>query len=195
MAESATSTDAQIDGYLTVLFGHSEPGQTIHHLLVAATEPGVDRPDVSVFGILPTEDVNPEEFIAQTIAVAILEAMKAGRSIHFAGLAVEAHAVFYPDDGNEVTENLARRLHADHKLQEHPEAVEVTRLYAAARDGRRWVGEHFLTGPYAGRVSGPTVVAGRFVEVERGLHQRLVRAAVGIEPIPGVGESHHTDTP
>jgi hypothetical protein len=179
--------DEVIDGYLDNLFGSSEPGQTMHHMLFATagaadrTALGLPTPDglkVTYYAIAPTEEVDADQFVAQTIVAAIAEARQKDAVVYFAGLAVEGYAVI--DDGTELTENLARRLQADRKLEEHPGAVEVTRLYAACRDGRRWVGEHHLTGPKAGTVSGPQVRVGALARQEGGLHQRLVRAAVGL---------------
>lgn len=185
-------SDDVINGYLGTLLGNSDPGQVIHHLLIAAAEPA-DRtalgfPDpnklgVSVYVIAPTGGVDAaDQLVAQAIRAAVVEARQNNRVIYFAGLAMEVYAV--EDDGTEVTENLARRLTADRKLEEHPAAVEVTRLYAACRDGRRWTGEHFLTGPKAGTVWGPKVCVGALTARESGLHQRLVREVVGLQPGP-----------
>lgn len=81
-----------------------------------------------------------------------------------------------------MTENRARLLHAERKLQEHPKAVEATELYAACRDGRRWIGRHILTGPMAGTVGGPLVGLGPLVDGEKRFpYQRLIRRAVGID--------------
>jgi hypothetical protein len=176
-----------IDGYLGNLLGTSEPGQTIHHLLLATADPadltalGFPEPDkleVSIYAIAPTGDVNADRFVAQTIAAAVTETQRSGAMVYFAGLAMEVHAVIA--DGSEVTENLARRLQADRKLEEHPGVVEVTFLYAACRDGRRWTGRHVLTGPKAGAISGPTVRVGKLASQEDGQHQWLVRLAVGL---------------
>lgn len=179
--------DDVIENYLSNLFGRSEPGQVIHHLLFATAEPAdhtaLGLPDpgklkVAIYAIAPTGDVDADRFVSQTIMAAIAEAHRNKTAVHFAGLAMEAHAV--KDDGTEVTGNLARRLVADRKLQEHPGAVEVTRLYAACRDGRRWTGEHILTGPKAGTISGPRLRVGALAPQESGPQQRLVRAAVDL---------------
>lgn len=174
-----------LDGYMSSLFGNSEPGKILHALLVAAADPGAVNalgiPDLAVYwyAIAPTAEVNPEQFIAQTIMASIVQARAKGTEVHFAGLATEAHTVV--DDGTEVTENRARVLLADHRLEEHPAAVEVTRLYAACRAGRRWYGVHTLTGPKAGTVAGPYLRWGGLRPEERGLHQNLIRTAVGID--------------
>ena len=178
-------TDDVIEDYLKALFGRSSPGDVLHHLFVAAAEPGhrsplgLVQPDKlhgTLYAIAPDAS-DTEQFIARTIAAAGVEAHQSGRVIHFAGLAMEIHKVLLAGD-DEVAENQARRLKADRKLQEHPSAVEVTRLYAACSDGRRWVGEHFLTGPTAGTIIGPELRVGGLAHDERAPHQRLVRMLV-----------------
>lgn len=180
-------SDDKIEGYLDTLFGHSDPGDVMHHLLVASAEPadhnalGLPNPDklaVTLYAIAPDNTVNADQFVSKTIAAAIAEAHDKQATIYFAALAMEVHAV--AADGNEATENLARRLGADRKLQEHPAAVEVTRLYAACRDGRRWTGDHILTGPRAGTIDGPQVRVGVLRRREIGPQQRLIRLAVGL---------------
>lgn len=180
-----TIPDDLIDTYLTGLFGRSEPGDVMHHLYVAAAEPsrnalGLVDPDKihgTIYAIAPDETVDVNQFIAETIMGAKIEAHKNSRTIHFAGLAMEVHKAILPED-DEVAENLARRLHADRKLAEHPTAVEVTRLYAASRDGRRWIGEHYLTGATAGTIVGPDLRVGGLANDEREPLHRLIRALV-----------------
>ena len=101
--------------------------------------------------------------------------------MHFAGLAMELNEV--RSDGTAATENRARLLQSENRLSEHPESVEVTRLYAACSNRRRWVGEHYLTGPKAGVVSGPLIRWGAIGPQEKETHQVLIRAAVGIEAL------------
>lgn len=179
--------DELIEGYLASLLGNSEPGQALHHLMFATAAaadltplgiPQTDKLKVHIYAIAPTADVDAGRFITQTIQTAIVEARQRQTLPYFAGLAIEAHTV--ADDGTEVTENLARRLGADRQLQDHPAAVEVTLLYAACRDGRRWIGEHILTGAEAGTIVGPELRVGAPGPQESGIHKRLVRAAVGL---------------
>lgn len=179
--------DDVIEKYLSTLFGNSEPGAVIHSLLVVAADPadhtalGFPDPEKlqgTFYAIAPDETVDADQFVSQAITAAAVQAQKDATVIHFAGLAMEAYTV--ADDGCEVTENLARRLTADRKLSEHPAAVEVTMLYAACRDGRRWGGEHYLTGPKAGTKSGPQVWVGPLAPQERGSRKRLIRAVVGL---------------
>lgn len=167
--------DDVIIRYLDTLLGHSKPGQTIHHMLLAATEPGSrtalglpdpDRLKTTMFAIAPAGPEGVDEFISRTILAGIAEMHQRQAVIHFAGLAMEGWVV--RGDGDEVTENRARRLHADRRLHEHAAAVEETRLYAASRDGRRWTGRHVLTGPQAGTVTGPTLHSSKLAEPEPG---------------------------
>lgn len=180
-------TDEVIDGYLAIVFGHSEPGQTLHNMIFASSPaaentalglPGTGQLAVTIYAIAPTQEVDADKFMALTIRAAIAEAQKNRMVPYFAALGAEAHGV--DDDGNEVTDNLARRLHADRQLQNHPAACEVTMLYAACRDGRRWTGKHYLTGPKAGTIIGPNLQSGPVTAKEKGIHQRLIRAAVGL---------------
>lgn len=178
-----------IDRYIEVLLNNSGPGDTMHQLLIASVEPGGSRnafglPDptklaVSVHGILPTEDVDPEGFIAQTIRAAIAKQAKDKLRPIFAGLSIESYAVI-DRPADEVSENRARRMIADGQLEQHSEAVEVTMMYAACRDGRRWAAQHIHTGPRAGDVVGPTTRVGPIEYAERRPVRWLVRSAVGL---------------
>ncbi len=177
-----------VDEYLGVLFGNSEPGQTMHHMLVAVAESAAgsalgflraDKLEVWMFAIAVVGPDRVEEFIAKTIADATEAARVQGKVPYFVGLTLERHLVVFADR-DEVTENRARRMVADQQLHEHPEAVEVTQLYAASRDGRRWSGVHFLTGEQAGKMAGPFLREGPIAAEEDATPQRLVRAMVGL---------------
>lgn len=171
-----------ITRYIDILFGHSEPGAALHHLLVAAADPGdvdafgMPKSMVSMYAIAPDSN-EPEQFIGKAIISAGIDAYKAGRVILFAGFAKEVNVVD-TRTADEATENRARRMQAEGKLSEHPAAVEATWLYAACRDGRRWVGNHFLTGAKAGTIIGPDIRVGGLSADERGFHQQLVRKLV-----------------
>lgn len=170
-------TDEEIDAQLRFLLEHSEPGATIHHLVIVAVD-DQGEPHVTLYAIAPTEEVNPEQFIIQTIALAVVKTMK-DKVIYFAALAIEGHAVFF--DGDETDNNLAQNLLAGHRLEEHPRSFEVTHLYAAALDGRRWTGHRHLTGPTAGQTDGPKVHTDKLAVEEVSLFPRLIRKAVGLE--------------
>lgn len=174
-----------IDGYLSGVFGQSEPGAALHRLLVAtapATSGPLGIPELAVtyYAIDASGDRDPEGFIAKTIMASVVEAFEKSAVVHFAGLTMEVDSV---DTGPSEREQVDALL-AEHRLRDHPAAIEVTRLYAACRDGRRWVGEHFLTGPRAGTVDGPHLRIGGLSPGEKGLHQNLIRRAVAIDPLP-----------
>ncbi len=180
--------DEKINDLLHVYFGESTPGDELHHLVLATTAPdevnalGLPDPDkmrMSVFAIAPVgSEEDPGRFVAKSIIGATVEMAQRRHVVHFAVLTMEIHTI--PKDGNEVTENRARRMSADNVLHEHPDAVEATQLYAACRDGRRWHGQHILTGPHAGTVIGPELLHGPITDDEDALWPRLVRQAVGI---------------
>lgn len=182
-----TITDDLITSYLEVVFGRSSPGDALHHLLVAAAKPGrsplglvdADKLEVYMYAIAPDRTVEDvDQFIAKVFMSAAIEAHQGGRAIHFAALAIEGYVPLIAED-DEAAENLARRLKAEDKLNEHPSAVEATRLYAACSDGRRWSGQHILTGPAAGTIIGPDLRVGGLADDERGsLFHRLVRKLV-----------------
>jgi hypothetical protein len=183
-----TIADDMITDYLSSLLGTSSPGDTMHHLLVVAADPGRPRtplglvePDAlkaTLYAIAQDDTVDAQQFIGKVIIGAAVDAHRAGLVIHFAGLALEAYTVWLPNDGDEAAENLARRLSADHKLEEHPSAVEMTKLYAACSDGRRWLGSHALTGPPAGKIDGPELRVGGLAHDEREWYQRMIRTLV-----------------
>lgn len=180
--------DDTITDYLGSLLGASSPGDTMHHLLVVAADPGRPRtplgllePDAlnaTLYAIAQDDSVDAQQFIGKVIIGAAVDAHRAGLVIHFAALAMEAYTVWLPDGSDEAAENLARRLSADQKLQEHPSAVEMTQLYAACSDGRRWLGSHVLTGPPAGEIVGPDLRVGGLAHDEREWYQRMIRTLV-----------------
>jgi len=184
----AVISEDALTGYINTLFGHSEPGATLHHLLVAAAKPGdvdafgVANCEVSMYAIAPDDTVDTDQFVAKVIIAAGVDAYKAGCEIHFAGLAMELQKV---DTSilDEVEANRARRMQADGKLPEHPAAIEITRLYAVCRDGRRWVGDHYLTGPMAGTVLGPDIRIGGLAADERSFRQQLLRKLIQGPPL------------
>lgn len=183
-----TIPDDVIADYLGALFGRSSPGDVLSHLYAAAADPGdvgplglVDPAKLygTIYAIAPDAGVESvDAFVLKVIAAAAAENAACGRVVHFAALALEAHTAYVPES-DEVAHKLARRLHADGKLPEHPNAVEVTMLYAACRDGRRWIGRHVLTGPTAGTITGPDLRVGPLADDERASpFQRAVRMLV-----------------
>lgn len=175
-----------INHYLEQLLCRSDAGDTLHHLLTATADPGdrnafgqpdPDKLHVSLYAIDSVRPTETDEFISKVILRAVFDARRAKKVIHFAGIGIETHMVMLADN-DEVADNRARRLQADTKLQEHPDVVEVTQLYAACSDGRRWTGLRYLTGPNAGTVQGPVLRFGGLASDEGGLHPKLIRAAV-----------------
>lgn len=174
--------DDVIDGYLNGLLTGSSPGASIHHLLLAVegrSPLGLPSGDVEVFmyAIAPVGPAgfDAEGYVAQQVARAVEEHRGQRRVVAFAGLAMETFALTVSDEAG-LRE--ARRLQSQGRLQEHPDAAEATVLYAAVRDGRRWLGRRLLTGRRAGEVLGPTLRVGGLGADERRLHQRLIREAV-----------------
>ena len=185
-----TISEETIMFHLDLLLANSEPGAALHHLHVIAAPAGAVTPlglpdpaalAVTVYAIAVTDDVNVtvEEFVAKVIATAAVEAAKKDQSILFAGLAQEAWVVVKRDG---KFDDLAMRLQSQGRLSEHPDASEVTVVYGACRDGRRWRGRRWLTGPKAGTTERADLLVGRPNPYESqgiaGAH--LVRRLVGI---------------
>jgi hypothetical protein len=163
------NAEETITGSLEYLLGHSSPGDTLHHLDISAAPRGPLGLDLNNLHNTVCAIDGLDEMVAKTIMAMTVEAHEAGRGIYFAGLAMENYEA--PRDAE------AHRLRGG-KLGEHPQAVEVTRLYAACADGRRWVGWHYLAGPQAGTKVGPLLRTGMLAKDELGTHQGLIRAAV-----------------
>ena len=154
---------------LNWLLTASEPGDALHHLhAVAAPEDGIGPLGVadenklrpSVYVIAADRDAEPvERFLRKTFIAAGIEHTRKGEVILFAALSQEG-GVVDPVDG------LSRRLLTTGRLQEHPDVAEVTMVYAAARDGRRWRGRRWLTGPKAGVTEDVRLLVGRPVRFE-----------------------------
>lgn len=161
-----------VSSQLRVLLGNSTPGDTLHHLLVTSIS-AQGKPETIVYAIAPDQSVDAGDYVANVIRAATVEADDKRRVIEFAGLSMEVHLAALSAPG-------AATKRAQHRLHEHPQAFEATIMYAAARDGRRWVGHHYLTGPEAGPPNGPTELTGPIRDDERGLHRILVRSAVGL---------------
>lgn len=177
--------DDAIDCYLNSMFGKSEPGDSLHHLLVVSAKPedrnavgayDEDKVHVTFCAIEPDSKVDPTQFAMETLmAVVIKEKSEEGRRPIFVALSQEVHIVA----GHGPDERAAQLLR-ERRLSEHPDSFEATCLYAACQDGRRWVGTHFLTGQQAGTVAGPYVRLGSLAPDEAGFEREVVRRVVGI---------------
>lgn len=158
-----TIPEDTIMSHLNTLLTSSSPGATMHHLHVVAAPVSAIGPlglfdpkqlDTTIYAMAPDQCVDVEEFIANIIMTAAFEAHEKGNAVLFAGLAQEIWSV---DPIDELAEHLGkmRRLH------EHPNVAEVTVAYGACRDGRRWRGRRFLTGPKAGTTEDVDLLVGR----------------------------------
>lgn len=181
-----TIPEDMIMQHLGMLLTSSEPGAAIHHLHVVSAPHGAFGPlglpdetqlHSTIYAIAPTEDVDVQEFIATVIKAAAVEAHNNGAAPLFAALSQEVWTAD-PVDG------LARRLAREGQLHTHPGAAEVTIVYGASRDGRRWRGRHWLTGPKAGTTEAATLLVGRPHPHEApGItYAPLLRQLVGIRP-------------
>ncbi len=173
-------TDENIEHWLNMLFGHSEPGDAVHRMMTATADP-TGEVTVSVTGIAPqapeVTGMHPDVFVKRGVKDSIDRAA-AGGTILFAALVMEVCAM--TDDVSDEVKAEGRRLMVAGNLQLHQQAIEMTQLYAAARDGRRWMAQHRLTGPKAGQIRGPLMFTGPLDAVERGIEQRMIRRAVGL---------------
>lgn len=169
---------------LNWLLGQAKPGDALHHLLVvSAGGPGpLGLPDPGKletrgYSIAPVR-AGGDQYVAKVIASAGVEHAAARRTVLFAALSRETWWV--QSKAEETREDL-RRLAAAGKLAEHPGACEVTRIYGACRDGRRWRGRRILTGPRAGVTEDVTLLVGRFDPQETDVVGGLVRRLVGLK--------------
>jgi hypothetical protein len=172
-----------IDRHLTNLLTTSDPGDQMHHLHVIAVDRDAVGPlgnvdptklETSVYAIAPTGDVNPEQFCVTVIAHAAIDHIEKRKTVVWAGLSQEMWAVVDPTPES-------RALIRENRLQEHPDAAELTMMYAACADGRRWTGRRWLTGPLAGETEDLKIMTGPITLSESVLlPSPLIRKLVGI---------------
>lgn len=177
----------EIMKHLNHLLTSSSPGDELHHLHVIAVPADAvgplgtadrDKQHVSVYAIAAdhaSSGERPEQFVARTVMAAALHAAQAGQVVLFAGLTQEAWAV-------DPMDKLAVELQRKQRLDEHPNVGELTLMYAATRDGRRWRGRRWLTGPQAGQTKDIETLVGRPTDSEAwGIFAApLVRKLVGM---------------
>ncbi len=155
MVATPKAPEKMISETLDQLMLNSDVGDALAHLYVLAAGPGaitplgaVDESKIGVdFAIITPAGVEPEAYAAAYLKRLQAEKRAAGEQVLFAGLSQEVWLV-PPEDWDEQ----AFRLRAQGRLGEHPKMVEVTMVYAAAADGRRWSGRRWLTGAQAGKV-------------------------------------------
>ncbi len=174
--------DESLLSHLNILLGTSQPGATMHHLHVTSQAP----PTVGPLGRVPgatasavyaIDHAGPGDvpgFIEQVIRTARLDAARQGRRAVFAALGYEAWSLL-PDT---AVDDRVRELAAAQRLQDHPAAFELTMVYAAHTDGRRWTGQRWLTGPLAGTTEDAVMLIGPVSVGEGGPLGAAVRACV-----------------
>jgi hypothetical protein len=165
--------------HLDLLLTSSQPGDEHHHLhLVAAPADAVgplglvdeSKLVVSVYVMVPPPDAgDAQDFLYRAIKEAGRTQDVAGAEVLFAAMSQESWSVLSPT------------------RDDHPDAAELTTVYAACRDGRRWRSARWLTGPRAGTGPPPQLLTGRASphEARHVLGAHLVRELVGLVPTRG----------
>jgi hypothetical protein len=167
---------------IRAIFGQSVPGANLHSLLLAREDTnglGLPAPVTEVIALAPAYDnaLPVDGFVADAIRRCAHQPGKPAPLL--AALVMEN--VMVPKDVDDAAKALAAQLSRQGRLQEHPAALEITMLYAATADGRRFSGCQWLTGPRATQMEGPTVWArGTRGPQDRWPHAHLIRAAVGL---------------
>lgn len=174
--------------HLNMLLDNSEPGATIHYLHIIAAPAGATGPlgtadptklEASIYAIAP-DTPTPQEvphYIRRVTAAAAADQAAKGLTIMFAAAGQE---MWFAPVGDEH----GRRLQAEGRLGEHADAVEMTLVYAACRDGRRWRGGRYLTGPQAGEKIAIETLVGRVSSHETS----GIAAARGILKMVGIDQ-------
>lgn len=177
--------DEKIEGWLDHMLSQADPGDSTHTLVLAHAKPGALgvaelESTYAVLAYVPTEQFPTiERFITVAISKLAHEA-RADGPIYLAVLAVEGVRVNLTNAGEEV-ENRARRMQGDGQLMDHELAEEVTFLYAACADGRRWHGKRWYRGARAGKKDGPLMLQPwQRDRSDRWSSARLLRAVVGL---------------
>ncbi|MET0701690.1 MAG: hypothetical protein ABWY93_18725 [Mycobacterium sp.] len=182
-----TIAEETIMQHLNSLLSQSEPGAILHHMHVVSAPPDAigplglpaqDQLHTDIYALAPEGQVDVDEFVSKVMFKAHADATKEGHRILFVALAQEMWFVH-----SQALDEHAKELLEQGRLQEHPAAQEVTVLYAACRDGRRWYGRHVLTGPQAGEKLNVELLVGRPSPREAlGIAgARLVRGLVGLQ--------------
>lgn len=143
----------------------SEPGDIMHRLTVVAAPafgplglPVEEKLKTSMYAIAPI-DGGAVDLVVKSIARAFTDHHERSETILFAALGQETWTVARRDTAREAA--VARRLHREGRLSEHPDAQEVTFVYAVCRDGRRWRARRAVTGPGAGEPCDVELLVGR----------------------------------
>jgi hypothetical protein len=163
------------------MFGDSKPGDSIHNLIVVAADRS-GKFHTSVYAIVHTPDTTLGWLLSSTFNMAANSTAKDGHTTVFAMLSLEINTTKFPqgiDEASVAERERQLQMRAQHRLDEHEHSREVTMMYSAAADGRRWTGWYEITGPNAGSKTGPTELTGPVTKQEIGLQHRLVRRLVG----------------
>lgn len=175
--------------HLDLMLTSSEPGACIHHLHVIAAPleaigplgvAEAEKLHASIYALAYGPGPDEQDFdagkrVAESIMLAWKNAYDAHQQVLWAALSQEVWSVPRPDA-------LARRLSREHRISEHPLAGEQTVVYAACRDGRRWTGGRWITGPAAGAVVDLQLLVGAEVPGEGYGYGPLMRRLVSADP-------------
>lgn len=152
------------------LLTSSEASAVLHHLDVVsapqdavgplglAAEEQLEFTRAAIAPVFPYSsqgNIGTDEFIMKSIGGVGLDHQRRGHLILFAAISQEMWHV-----DREHFDDRARELLKKGRLGEHPDSVEETIVYAAARDGRRWRGRRRLTGPKAGQTEAVDLLVG-----------------------------------
>lgn len=174
--------EEEITKQLNHLLTSSDPGDSYAHLHVVAApaapatgEPDIDKRETSVYVLACDNTMDPREMYILAIAKAAVDHTERGFVVLFAAFKQELLSVDPFDDE-------ARRLiSTGGTLEDHPNVGELTAVYAAARDGRRWSATRWVTGPNAGDTEAFTTITGTPAPHEGfGISCRAIRKIVGI---------------
>lgn len=143
----------RITKHLDFLLTSSDADSVMHHMHVIHAPAGAVGPlgtvgddalEAAVYAIAPDGTVDAEAFVVQTVQMAAVEHARKGHVVLFAGLSQQTWAV-------DPMDALGHELLRKRRLFEHPRVADLTVVYAAARDGRRWRGKRWHSGPKAGQ--------------------------------------------
>jgi hypothetical protein len=149
---------------LNYLLGLDDPDSMLHHMhVVAAAAAGIGPLGLPLQGELGTsvytmmvDEPDVENWIIRTIARAELEHRRRGETPQFVAL---NQSMWWVE--TEHFDPLARKLMHEGRLHEHPHVIDMSLVYGAARDGRRWRGRRRLSGERAGELDQVELLVGR----------------------------------
>ncbi len=138
--------------------------------------PDATKLETAVYALAPVAPVDALAWTQQQIRQAGFRHRLNGEQVLFAAISQEMYEVAAEDFDDE-----ARRLRAAGRLQDHPRVTEVSLVYGACADGRRWRTHRHLTGPERGASPVELLEGGFRPNEERGRVERLVCQLVGLE--------------